>query len=342
MATPFTIHHVILPALHHCTPGTFVIWYCNRQSSLVLHAQHDGSQIWLRLSLASLTDAVPGNRKPVDLFYEELSQNLWIKFDQRPDIFIQGAEDPWVDCKPDNLSELWLDFGSTEILIAFISWLSTATSSSIPRVTDGSHCPFCVLSLESSRPGGTHQLFHEGAYVDVFGNWLGDTSIEYLGAPFVRFYRVSPRLVLDHLGFRCGSLLMNGNSWGCRKIFAGVSAFAEHLRSSVGEICWKPLITCSTVCFLPSLELSEYAARSGLPAELFRLYPALKQITWGESANTTHLSQGIPSSNPSVWEQSEVLSTIMSESSSVTSTRMQSSSISRPSRGSQPGSKQTS
>jgi len=158
--------------------------------------------------------------------------------------------------------------------------------------------------------------------VDIFGNSIADIIIEDPADDSAVFTEGWVQPALDKVGFRCGSSLINGNSWGCRKIFAGLSAFAEHLKSSVGAICWIPLLSCSTLGHQLSFDLSQYAALSGLPVELFTLYPALKRVKWGNLTEAIP-SQIIPDPIPLVWEEREALSTIAS-----VSTRTQSNSMS--------------
>jgi hypothetical protein len=47
--------------------------------------------------------------------------------------------------------------------------------------------------------------------------------------------------LLDTIEFMCGSSLPDGNSWGCKKLFRGVSSLAQHFKSDTGMICWAPL-----------------------------------------------------------------------------------------------------
>ena len=317
-----------LPQTENRASRECTIWYCNHQSSLMLHAQHEGTQIWLRYSLASLVYA-----RHLKYIFNKAgqhipSQGLYIKFDQKPDVFIQSVEDPWVGGCPDSCSDLWIEFANNETLIFFTSWLSNVTSS-IPRaeyrplvefrplVRHEFHCVFCVFSFRSVLLYQLHQLFHDGAYVDVFGCRLDSASratVDDLVVGLDVYDEVPLRLMVERVGFRCGSSLINGNSWGCRKIFAGLSAFAGHLKSSVGSICWTPLLTCAAIGLQPSPNLAQHSACSGLPTELFKLYPALKRIQWNVLVDATHFSERIPYSSPSVLEQSDALSTITSVS----------------------------
>lgn len=156
--------------------------------------------------------------------------------------------------------------------------------------------PLCPLSFKSWNNIllQSHLLYHEGAYVDVFGLYLSPTQhhlpkldflVEKLDSEDPHYYR---HFLMNSVHFKCGSSLLDGTSWGCQKLFLGASDFAGHLVSTIGKVCWVRLSNHSPAVISAVKRLKKQdldAAQkcsliSALPEALFLLYPALTQIDW--------------------------------------------------------------
>jgi len=340
------------------------LWHCDEQSSLIVLVErpetHSSRSVWVRYKTYSfLRVLVPEWSHP---FETDSSQTIVIEFGSGTQPMVshtnssrwETVEQSYRNIDPALLSAIM----SSKIQVKFFkSWqyldFVTLFSKSAPLLVNHvnvenhmdvwievQHCDVCPLSFQSLNDARGHQLYHEGAYVDIFGRRLS-RLMNNVFTPFLRLDEKRPGhfslgTLIRIVEFKCGSLLpAHGSSWGCKKLFIGISSFRDHLKSAIGQICWARLPQYSPSAILGRrLSLNEelilnlarpYSQITGLPEVLYVLYPALlrtdESFTLG--ANTTILQKSHGSEIGMIEKKS--LSTIAS--ASTFSTARSSSSI---------------
>ena len=122
-------------------------------------------------------------------------------------------------------------------------------------------------------------------------------------------FRPNPKLFAfsgyEHF-LTCGGResLAGESSWGCGRSFPGTNALARHFLSEVGRICFIPLVKLGAAkhdydperrdenpgqqqpnCEDLSEHLHQAMCKSGLPRQLFCMYPGLADTDWDDIAH---------------------------------------------------------
>lgn len=334
---------------HSCEPllEKMWLWYCEGQSSLIIHVMHTEThpsrRVWARYKTDSIRRVIVLDSSFPSLEIRGRSIRIEFELKAQPMVF-HTKFSRWKTAKESNPSvephllstiispAVCMTFPEDFQYLHFITWCSQSAPLLVNHVDLWSgipNCGSCPLSFQSLNEARVHQLYHEGAYVDILGHRLSRLYNHTFSLGF-QSYKIFDDFTLETLiqnvEFKCGTLLPGGSSWGCKKLFIGLPSFRKHLNSAIGKICWVRLQQCSSI-HTPARRVSLkgdwlsalarfYSATSGLPEVLYTLYPALlhAEETFTVCANTT--LQGESHGSEAGMIETKPLSTIESVSTS--------------------------